>query len=285
MKSVPVTDTPVHRFTSADDFKFRFVTITEKSFEIPDVEHRHNYWTVFVFLNGEGRHVIDFREVPVTPGSIHVVLPGQIHALHGGDKFLAHALIFTEDFFLQHTETIHLLMRLFCYMDSGQAVAFDIPDNDRSYFQSLLQLIRHEYESHHPLRGTVLYNLLTVFVSKYMGSLPLPVPVHETDKVMRYVRFRHAIEKNFKQVHTVGAFSTMLHESSRQLNDLCRLFTGNTALDFIHERLLTEAKRLLKFSDQPVKQVAYELHFTDAAHFTNFFKQKTGYTPLEFKQR
>ena len=60
--------TPVHRFYNAGQVHFKFVTITEASFEVPDVEHRHGYWTVFVFLEGKGRHVIDFKEVPIKPG-------------------------------------------------------------------------------------------------------------------------------------------------------------------------------------------------------------------------
>src|SRR4051812_33132832 len=107
------TIAPVHRFSSAGDVHFKFVTITGKSFEVPDIEHRHGYWTLFVFLEGKGRHVIDFKEVAIKPGSIHIVLPGQIHALHGDKNFYAHALMFTEEFFLMREETIRLLTRLF----------------------------------------------------------------------------------------------------------------------------------------------------------------------------
>src|SRR5579863_1670917 len=115
--------TAVHHFSSSNDIHFRFVTITEKSFEVPDTEHRHGYWTVFIFLEGSGRHTIDFKEVLINEGSIHVVLPGQIHALRGGKNFLAYALIFTEEFFLMRAETTELLMRLFRFMDAGEAAA------------------------------------------------------------------------------------------------------------------------------------------------------------------
>ena len=113
MNSKIESSTPVHRFSSSSDIHFRFVTITQESFEVPDVEHRHGYWTVFVFLEGRGKHVIDFKQVAIKPGSIHIVLPGQVHALDGGKNFLAHAIMFTEDFFLMRDETTKLLMRLF----------------------------------------------------------------------------------------------------------------------------------------------------------------------------
>jgi AraC family transcriptional activator of pobA len=165
------TVAPVHRFSSAGDVHFKFVTITQASFEVPDVEHRHGYWTLFVFLKGKGRHVIDFKEVEIKPGSIHLVLPGQIHALHGGKNFLANALMFTEEFFLMREETIKLLMRLFSFMDAGEAAAFNITKADKDFFSSLLKLIQHEYEGDNANKGALLLDLLSVFITKCMSTL------------------------------------------------------------------------------------------------------------------
>ncbi len=275
--------TPVHRFTSSSDINFRFVTITEKSFEVPDVEHRHGYWTVFVFLKGKGRHVIDFKEVNIMPGSIHLVLPGQIHALHGGAQFLAYALMFTEEFFLMRDETTKLLMRLFRFMDAGEAVIFEIAKEEQEFFSSLVKLIQREYETGQSGKGTVLLDLLSVFISKCSGSLQLPMFVQTDDDSLLYIQLRHAVEKNFKALHTVAGYASLLHVSVKRLNELCRKYTDMSALEFIHARLVIESKRLLKFSDKPIKEIAYDLHFTDAAHFTNFFRQKSGKTPLEFR--
>ena len=277
--------TPVHRFTSSSDIHFRFVTITEKSFEVPDVEHRHGYWTVFVFLEGEGQHVIDFKQVAIHPGSIHIIVPGQIHALHGGPGFLAHALIFTEEFFLMRHETTELLMRLFRFMDAGEAAAFDITKPEKEFFSSLLQLMKHVYESNDTNKGKVLLDLLSAFIGKCSGALQLPQLPSGVSDSLEYIQFRNAVEKNFRKTHSVAEFTNILHLSAKQLNKLCRSHTGDSALEFIHGRIVIEAKRLLKFSNKPIKQIAYDLHFTDAAHFANFFKQKTSFTPLEFRDR
>jgi AraC family transcriptional activator of pobA len=100
---------------------------------------------------------------------------------------------------------------------------------------------------------------------------------------MDYIRLRKEVERHYKSIHTVAEYGLRLGISPKQINELCRNYTGHTALEFIHARLIVEAKRLLKYSNKPIKQIAYDLNFTDAAHFTNFFKQKTGMTPVEFK--
>ncbi|MES2621005.1 MAG: AraC family transcriptional regulator [Bacteroidota bacterium] len=277
------TTTPVHRFSSSPDINFRFVTIIEKSFEVPDVEHRHGYWTVFIFLKGKGRHVIDFKEIATQSGSIHIVLPGQIHALNGGKKFLAYAIMFTEEFFLMRDETTKLLMSLFRFMDAGEAIAFDISKEQKDFFSSLLQLIKYEYDRKHSNRDNVLLDLLSVFISKCSGTLQLSQVSNNSISSIDYIRLRQAVEHNFRKMHSVKEFADLLNLSTKQVNELCKNHTGVTMLEFIHSRIVIEAKRLLKFSNKPIKQIAYHLHFTDAAHFTNFFRQKTGKTPLEFK--
>jgi len=240
---------------------------------------------MFLFVEGQGRHIIDFKEVAIKPGSIHIVLPGQIHALHGGKDFLAYGLIFTEEFFLMRSETTELLMRLFRFMDAGEAAAFDITKQEKEFFSSLMQLMKHEYEGNEPTKGKVLLDLLSAFISKCSGALHLPqLPSNAVDS-LAYIQLRNAVEKNFRKMHSVAEFAGLLHISTRQLNQLCRDHTGVSPLEFIHARIITESKRLLKFSNKPIKQIAYDLHFTDAAHFTNFFKQKTTFTPLEFRDK
>ena len=93
-------NTPIHTLNTASSIGFKLVTITEKSFTAPDVAHRHNYWAMFYFLKGKGRHLIDFSEIEIRPGSIHFVMPGQVHELDAKKNFLAYGILFQEEFFL-----------------------------------------------------------------------------------------------------------------------------------------------------------------------------------------
>src|SRR5258705_249340 len=51
----------------------------------------------------------------------------------------------------------------------------------------------------------------------------------------------------------------------------------------IRQRVLTEAKRQLVFTSQPIHEIAYELAFSDPSHFARFFRKQTGTTPHEFR--
>jgi AraC-like DNA-binding protein len=53
---------------------------------------------------------------------------------------------------------------------------------------------------------------------------------------------------------------------------------------FIINRILLEAKRLLFYTDKPVKEIAYDLGYEDPAYFNRLFTHKTGSTPTNFKK-
>lgn len=67
------------------------------------------------------------------------------------------------------------------------------------------------------------------------------------------------------------------------LNKVLKEATGNTTTAIISNRVLQEAKILLKQTNWSVAEVAYTLGFDDVAHFSNYFKKQTSYTPLAFR--
>jgi AraC-like DNA-binding protein len=60
--------------------------------------------------------------------------------------------------------------------------------------------------------------------------------------------------------------------------------TKKSPLEIIRERLISEAKRLLFYSDKSIKEIAYELGFEDAAHFSKFFKNYTNQNPSNVRK-
>ena len=53
----------------------------------------------------------------------------------------------------------------------------------------------------------------------------------------------------------------------------------------INERLVLEAKREIGYVRKPIKEISYELGFSEPAYFTRFFGKQTGYAPEDFRRR
>ncbi|BDD01591.1 AraC family transcriptional regulator (plasmid) [Persicobacter psychrovividus] len=102
--------------------------------------------------------------------------------------------------------------------------------------------------------------------------------------VCRYRSFLELLDAQYKQWHLVGDYTEHLQMHEKQLNRACKRVANKSALQIIHHRLLLQAKRLLVSSNSSIKDIAFELGFADPAHFSKFFKKKTGAWPVEFRQ-
>lgn len=74
-----------------------------------------------------------------------------------------------------------------------------------------------------------------------------------------------------------------LHLSANYFGDLIKKETGSTALDYIQNRTIDEAKTRLFDTTKSINDVSFDLGFKYQQHFTRLFKQRTGMTPFEYR--
>jgi AraC-like DNA-binding protein len=106
---------------------------------------------------------------------------------------------------------------------------------------------------------------------------------HNPHHLEVYRQFSILLETHFDARHSVSFYAGELNITSKVLNNCMRAITGRTTIELIQDRTLTEAKRLLLFTGESSKEIAWTLAFKDCSYFTRFFKKLEGRTPGEFK--
>jgi AraC-like DNA-binding protein len=71
----------------------------------------------------------------------------------------------------------------------------------------------------------------------------------------------------------------MLNKSPKTLSKLFKIYSDKTALTFNNDRIITEARRLLLFSDKTSEQITDILGYNDPRHFSKFFKKQVWVGP------
>jgi AraC family transcriptional regulator len=93
------------------------------------------------------------------------------------------------------------------------------------------------------------------------------------------------IDERLREVRaapTLSELATLCGLSVRQLARAFRASRGHSVGDYVAQRRIDNAKRLLA-TDESVKAIAYSLGFASASSFSFAFRSATGQTPREFR--
>ncbi|MCC9138349.1 helix-turn-helix domain-containing protein [Pontibacter silvestris] len=101
----------------------------------------------------------------------------------------------------------------------------------------------------------------------------------------RVYEFMLLLEEHYLHIRNIDFYADKIGISSKRLNQILKEKLQKTGVQLIHDRIILEAKRQLIHSENTIKEIAYQLEFTDHPYFTRFFKQHTGQTPDEFKKQ
>jgi len=129
-----------------------------------------------------------------------------------------------------------------------------------------------------------LLKRLIIYVTRLARSGYAPVRKLQEEKFHTIRKFNLLVEANFKTEHSVSFYAEQLYKSPKTLSNLFAVYNHKSPSQVIQERILIEAKRLLSYTDRPVKQITFELGFEDVSYFSNFFKKHTRSSPLDFRK-
>jgi AraC family transcriptional regulator, transcriptional activator of pobA len=128
-----------------------------------------------------------------------------------------------------------------------------------------------------------LMALIAIEVVRLAASRARTGAVTLTHADAQVEHLRRLIDEHFRKERLISFYAEKLAMTADRLNDHVKRATGVTAGHLIRQRVLTEAKRQLVFTSQPIHEIAYDLAFSDPSHFTRFFRKQTGTTPQAFR--
>ncbi|MET1056289.1 MAG: helix-turn-helix domain-containing protein [Pedobacter sp.] len=74
-----------------------------------------------------------------------------------------------------------------------------------------------------------------------------------------------------------------LNLSANYFGDLVKKETGKTAQEYLQSKIIDIAKERIFDKNKTVSQIAYDMGFKYPQHFSRLFKQRVGYSPVEFR--
>ena len=85
--------------------------------------------------------------------------------------------------------------------------------------------------------------------------------------------------------HSTSEYANELHITSDHLNRTVKLLIGKGAKEYIQDRVMVEARRMLLFSELSAKEIGFALGFEEASNFSAFFSKHAAISPSAFRQK
>lgn len=130
----------------------------------------------------------------------------------------------------------------------------------------------------------VLLKRLIIIATRLAKEQYIEEQLADSDRFDIFRKYNVLVERNFKTQHQVQFYANELNKSPKTLANLFARYHLKCPLRIIHDRIISEAKRLFYYTDKSAKEIAYDLGFEDAAHFSRFFKNVTGQNISEYKK-
>lgn len=98
-----------------------------------------------------------------------------------------------------------------------------------------------------------------------------------------FEQFIALVAKYHDRYRNVGFYADKLCLTPKYLSKLIKNATGKSAPEWIDAYVILEAKNMLKYSNDTIKEIVYKLNFPNQSVFYKFFKARTGMTPSEYR--
>ena len=93
------------------------------------------------------------------------------------------------------------------------------------------------------------------------------------------------VQHNISQPVTTEDIAAAMYMSRSRLSTRFKEETGENLSDYIMREKVEEAKQLLTYTDKSIAAISAYLAFSSQSHFTRQFKNITGRTPGEYRER
>ncbi|MGB1241146.1 MAG: helix-turn-helix domain-containing protein [Chitinophagales bacterium] len=237
---------------------------SQQASDIIDISSKQWYWQNPFHANQEEYHIIfDIKDVIDQEYKNHLSNE-KISKIIGAQGYDAQAL-----FKSKIGLSVKSMLRQKRFLESKKEVAF----TDKS-----IKEIAYEYGFKDPAYFNRVF-------SKIAGKSPNKfregVSFESRDTFLP--ELYQLLETHHKEQRVIDFYANKMNLSIKTLSKKVKDKLNITLGQLIRHELINTAKFLLQ-TDIMIKEIAYELGFEEANHFSSFFKHHTSFSPLEYRQ-
>ncbi len=238
--------------------------------------YRHEIFEILWFKENTRNvcHKIDHQKYPIPKNGIFLLGIGQTHELR--EDLNGYSIYLPRNFFQQGD---HSNMRIMFNPFVNDPME---PDEASSiHLERILSMIVLEAQTTN--YQPVIHAYLAAFLHK-LSLIRKDLHIVQEDRSQRLSTLFELIEKHRLTERKTSFYAERIGLTTKRLNEILKIKVGLTLTQLLHKILIADAKKMIAKGDRSIKEVSYDLGFSEQAYFSRFFKKQTGMTPLDFSR-
>lgn len=246
--------------------------------------YRMKYVLVAVCNEGSGYGAVNLRSFRLHKNSILIVLPSQIiQSYEVSEDFKGTFILFSErylsrlgqgDAYLFYKNAEHAP---FYQLDEGTAAAL------RSYIDLLHKLLQIQPARPNMEEALQLLNRLFFLMIGWVthaSTAGNEAQLRENEVMLRFLQL---VKQHYREHHEVAFYADKMNISAKYMTTLIKKASGKSALQWIEDYVILDAKAQLSSTVNTIQQITFDLNFPSQSIFGRYFKRAVGMSPSEYR--
>jgi AraC-like DNA-binding protein len=239
----------------------------------------HPFTEMIFGLSGEPLICTNHVWAPFKPGSILVFLPGAVHSERFLKRNHPYQLLWTT----LTTQSINFHITAWDksrnYYLPNSRIALQLPNRDKLCTLTTQPDLPGDSLQQIQFQALLMDTLCQAL--RYMENMS-PVKIPYSRQIAEQVR--HYIDHHYQQEISLQELADRVHYSPCHMNMLFRKEIGTPIRQYILKKRLEQAEHLLLTTHNEIKQIAFQVGFTDPLYFSRLFRKHFGHSPIHFER-
>lgn len=233
---------------------------------------------------GNGYGAVNLRSIHLRKNSLLIALPSQIVVSQKVDEdFKATFLVLSERFLSRiNIGDAYLFLR-----NVQINPIYQLDEKTASVFRSLTDLSYNLILSSDNSPGMEevfglvarLFYLLSCRIIN-PSSLEKETGQRQGEVMMQFLQL---LNLHYKEQHEVGFYADKMNITAKYMTTLVKKASGKSALKWIEDYIILEAKAQLSSTVNTIQQIAFDLNFPSQSLFGRYFKRAVGMSPSDYR--
>jgi len=259
--------------------------LAEQTGTFSESVHSHDYYEIIWVIRGRGTMFVDLKEHIIEDNTVFCIRPNQAHQFPADPSMEGFVFSFTDAFVDMGELEFDVSCQSSLYQLFNECQPLRIQQAIENEAKDVCLKMMKEYENQYPFRTLLLkryFKIYLILLTRQLEAFVEHAGLTREKELIK--RFMGLLDKHFREEKMVAGYAAQLAVTANYLNKNVKKHTGYSVGHHIRQRIVLEAKRMARYSDAGMKEIAYDLGFLDSAHFSRFFKAFAGTNFTDFKK-